>query len=70
MQPIRTAAEITARIKILPVQLPYIYQKLSQKATELRLLGMTYQQIAQALKVNKGTVRKACMLRQAQQKRR
>jgi len=50
LQPIRTAAEITAHIKILPVRQPYLYQKLSKKATQLRLLGMSYQQIAEKLK--------------------
>jgi DNA invertase Pin-like site-specific DNA recombinase len=60
LQPIRTAAEITAHIKILPVHQPYLYQKLSQKATQLRLLGMSYQQIAKSLNINKRTVMKAC----------
>ncbi len=45
LQPIQTATEITAHIKILPAQQPYLYQKLSQKATQLRLLGITYEQI-------------------------
>ncbi len=59
MQPIRTIGEITARIKILPAQQPYLYQKLSRKATQLRLLGMTYGQIAETLKINKKTATKA-----------
>jgi hypothetical protein len=59
-QPIRTFGEITAHIKILPAHQPYLYQKLSQKATQLRLLGMTYQQIAKSLKVNKRTAIRAC----------
>jgi len=29
---------------------PYLYQKLSKKATQLHLLGMSYQQISQKLK--------------------
>lgn len=58
-QPIRTAAEITARIKIEPVHPLYLYQKLSQKATKLRLLGMTYPQIAKALNVSTTTVKHA-----------
>jgi len=37
LQPIRTLAEISAHIKIQPVQQTYLYQKLSQKANELRL---------------------------------
>ncbi len=46
LQPIRTIGEITAHIKIFPVHQPYLYQKLSRKATQLRLLGMSYEQIA------------------------
>ena len=60
MQPIRTIGEITAHIKILPARQPYLYQKLSKKATQLRLLGMTYGQIAKSLNVNKKTAIKAC----------
>ena len=60
LQPIRTAAEITAHIKILPVHQPYLYQKLSQKATQLRLLGMTYEQIAKTLNINRKTATRAC----------
>ena len=41
MQPIRTATEIMAQIKIYPVRRVYMYQKYSQKAKELRLLGMS-----------------------------
>ncbi len=41
LQSIRTAAEITAQIKIYPVRRVYLYQKYSQKAKELRLLGMS-----------------------------
>jgi len=61
MQPIRTASEITAHIRILPTKrlLP-LYQKISQKAIELHLLGMTCEQIAKSLGVCKNTVRKAC----------
>jgi DNA-binding XRE family transcriptional regulator len=56
LQPIRTAAEITAQIKINPVRRVYMYQKCSQKAKELRLLGMSYQQIAKSLNVSRKTV--------------
>ena len=63
LQPIRTAAEITVDIKILPVRQPYLYQKLSKKATQLRLLGMSYQQIAKSLNINKRTAMKACKYR-------
>jgi len=51
LQPIRTPAEITAHIKIFPTRQPYLYQKLSKKATQLRLLGMSYQQIAKSLNI-------------------
>ena len=60
LQPIRTAAEITAHIKILPAQQRYLYQRLSQKATQLRLLGMTHEEIAESLHINKKTATKAC----------
>jgi len=55
LQPIRTAAEITAQIKIYPVRRIYLYQKYSQKAKELRLLGMSYEQIAKTLYISKKT---------------
>ncbi len=58
-QPIRTFGEITARIKILPARQPYLYQKLSKKSTQLRLLGMSYQQIAKSLNTNKKTAIRA-----------
>ena len=60
MQPIRTIAEIPAHIKIQPAQQTYLYQNLAQKASELHLLGMTYKQIAKALKIGKNTAKKAC----------
>ena len=56
MHPIRTAAEITAQIKIYPVRRAYMYQKFSQRAKELRLLGMSYQEIAKSLDTSKKTV--------------
>ena len=60
LQPIRTAGEITAHIKTLPARQPYLYQKLSKKATQLRLLGMPYQQIAKSLNINRKTATKTC----------
>jgi len=60
LQPIRTAAEITAQIKIYPVRRVYLYQKFSRKTKELRLLGMSYQQIAKSLNISKKTVICAC----------
>ena len=50
LQPIRTTAEITAHIQILPASQPYLYQKLSRKAIQMRLLGMSYRQTSQKLK--------------------
>jgi len=60
LQPIRTIGEITAHIKMLPARQLYLYQKLSQKATQLHLLGMTFEQIAKSLNINKKTATKAC----------
>jgi len=56
LQPIRTAAEITAQIKIYPVRRVYMYQKFSRKAKEMRLLGMSYEQIAKTLNISKKEV--------------
>jgi len=60
LQPICTSAEITAQIKICPVRRVYLYQKHSQKAKELRLLGMSYQEIAKSLNIIIKTVINAC----------
>jgi len=60
LQPIRTIGEIFAHIKILPVHQPYLYQKLSKKATQLRLLGMSYGALAKNLNINRKTATKAC----------
>ena len=55
-------AEIPAHIKILPpVKHPYLYQKLSQKATELHLLGMSYKKIGKILGIDPKTVKKAIL---------
>ena len=59
MQPIRTASEIHAKIIIQPLEQIPLYQKLAQKVKELRLLGMTYKEIAKALNINKKTAIKA-----------
>ena len=45
--------KITAQIKIYPVRRVHLYQKYSQKAKELRLLGMSNQQIAKSLNISK-----------------
>jgi len=60
LQPIRTIGEITTHIKILPARQPYLYQKLSIKTTQLRLLGMSHGQIAENLNINRKTAIKAC----------
>jgi len=60
LQPIRTAGEITAHIKIFPARQPYLYHKLSKEATQLRLLGMSYEEIAKSLNINRKTATKAC----------
>ncbi|HAZ10313.1 MAG TPA: hypothetical protein DCY56_04330 [Candidatus Omnitrophica bacterium] len=52
-------AEILAHIKILPVKHPHLYQKLTQKATELHLLGMSYLKIGKILGIDPKTVKKA-----------
>lgn len=49
MQPIRTASELEAHIKIYPTKDIPKYEKHAQKVAELRLLGMTFKQIAQSL---------------------
>jgi len=67
LQPIRTAAEITAHIKIFPVHQPYLYQKLSKKTTKLRLLGMSYEEIAKNLNTSKSTIIRACKFKNNQQ---
>jgi hypothetical protein len=60
LQPIRTASEITAQIKIYPIRRVYLYQNCSQKAKELRLLGMSYEQIAKSLNISKKTAINTC----------
>jgi transposase-like protein len=60
LQPIRTAAEIHAKIIIQPLEQIPLYQKLSQKVKELYLSGMPYRKIAKALNIDKKTAIKAC----------
>lgn len=62
MQSIRTASVIAAHIKIQPAQQLPLYQKLAKKATELRLLVMSYPEIAKALNIGKNTAIKVCEL--------
>jgi len=58
-QPIRTTSEIQAHIKVLPAKLPYLYQKLNEKATKLHLLGMSYTKIGKILNIDHKTAKKA-----------
>ena len=59
MQPIRTAAEITVKIIIQPLERIPLYQKISKKVAELHFLGMPCKDIAKSLNISKGTVTKA-----------
>lgn len=59
LQPIRTTAEISAHIKILSANYLPLYQRLAQKATELRLLGMLHKDIAKRLHVSRTCIRQA-----------
>ena len=63
LQPIRTFGEISAHIKIFPLHQPHLYQRQSKKATQLRLLGMTYGEIARSLNINRKTATEACKYR-------
>ena len=60
LQPIRTTAQITASIKILPSKSFPLYQKLAQKVKELQLLGLSYKEIAKKLGISEGTIANAC----------
>ena len=60
LQPIRTASEITANIIIQPLERIPLYQRLSKKIIELRLLGMLHKEIAKNLNISKRTVTRAC----------
>ena len=52
--------EISADIKILPKKKIPLYQKISLKAKQLLVLGMSYQQIAKSLNVGETTIIRAC----------
>ncbi len=59
LRPIRTAAEITAKIVIKPeIQIP-VYQKLAVKVKQLRLLGMSFKAIGEHLGIDGKTAIKA-----------
>jgi orotate phosphoribosyltransferase-like protein len=58
---IRTTGEIPFSIDaVANIKIP-IYQKIAEKANELKSLGMTYHQIADALKVHKSTIKTAVL---------
>ena len=59
LHPIRTIGEITARIPIKSIQQVPLYQRIAPKVTQLRLLGMSYKQIGQALNVSPSLASKA-----------
>jgi len=60
MQPILTAAEITVKIIIQPLERIPLYQKISKKVTELHFLGMPCKNIAKNLNISRGTITNAC----------
>jgi len=59
MQPIRTLSLLPFQIKITFDQHVPLYQKLSSKIKELKVLGMTHEEIAASLKISRKTVRKS-----------
>ena len=66
--PIRTFACVQLKIKLQPVWQPPIYQQLSEKAVQLRKLGMSNQQIANKLNTHRTMIRKACNYRKRSSK--
>ena len=60
LHPIRTFSEIKATVVIEPVKRTALYQIISQKVKQLRLLGMSYKDIAESLNIDKSTAQKAC----------
>ncbi len=57
--PIRTESLLSVKIKIPLNETIPIYQKLASKIKELKVLGMSHEEIASKLKINKKTVSKA-----------
>jgi orotate phosphoribosyltransferase-like protein len=51
--------DVVANIIIQPLQRIILYQKIERKVAELRLLGMTYKEIAKSLNVTRNTAMKA-----------
>lgn len=57
-QPIRTAAQIEVKIKISLNQTVPVYQMFAPKIKKLKALGMSNNDIAKTLKINRKTVKK------------
>ena len=53
---IRSLAEISLHIKILPTKERPLYQKISQKVKQLRKIGMSYTDLASHVRVDIKTV--------------
>ncbi|MFC1546366.1 hypothetical protein ACFL4O_01445 [bacterium] len=59
MQPIQTTAEIRSKI-IIPVNSrECVYKDIANKVKQLKLLGMPYHEIAEALNISKTTIIKS-----------
>ncbi len=58
MQRIRTLAEIALETHILVTD-DFLYQNIMEKVVKLKVLGMSFRQISQALGVDDKTVKKA-----------
>ncbi len=57
-QPIRTLSLIPVKIKITMTENIPLYQQLAPKIRELKILGMTVNEIAERWKISPKTVRK------------
>ncbi|MBF0123596.1 MAG: helix-turn-helix domain-containing protein [Candidatus Omnitrophica bacterium] len=55
---------MTVKIIIEPLQSQPLYQRFIEKANELKALGMSQREIAQAIGISRRTVRNACKSRQ------
>ena len=60
--PIRTLSLIRVKIKITTNEYLPLYQKLAPKIKELKILGLSNENIAVKLNINKKTVRKALLI--------
>lgn len=59
MKRIRTEAELPFRVALLDFEEPPLYQTISEKAQQMRQLGMSVHAIAKHLKIDDKTVKKA-----------